>query len=102
MRHSAHNPLPLGNPLANALVVVVGVLIIAASFVLGVIAFLALSSIFLVLAAIIGIRVWWLQRRLRKSRHGRRGVGGTTGVEIIEGEYHVVSVRRGETDCERE
>ncbi len=51
---------PAGNPLANALVVVVGVLVIAVSFVLGLVALVATA---IVLAAIIGVRVWWLKRK---------------------------------------
>lgn len=82
-----------GNPLANALVIVVGSLMIALSLVLGFFAFLAIGSLVLVLAAVIGVRVWWLQRKLRKEagnpstdRDGR-----PQSVEIIEGEYRIVS-----------
>ena len=99
MRHSGNNPLPLGNPLANALVVVVGVVLIAASFVLGVIAFLALGSIFLALAAIVAIRVWWFRWRMRRARPPREVDGSRDG--IIEGEYHVISVRQRKTGRDR-
>lgn len=88
MRYSSINRgIPGGNPIANALVVIVGVLAIAASVVLGFFAFLVLGSIVLVLGAIIGLRVWWFNRRLGKNlenaqRASQRGV--------IEGEYRVV------------
>jgi len=88
---SSKNSFPAGNPIANALVVVAGVLAIAASIVLGFFAFVALSAIILVAAAIIGVRVWWFKRKLR---HGA-GVtsGGTEPMKsesVIEGEYRVV------------
>lgn len=84
---------PLGNPLANALVVLVGALAIGASVVLGFIAFVVLASLVLVLAAIIGIRVWWLNRKL--AARARRGEAApetsTVQVHVIEGEYKDVS-----------
>ena len=82
-----------GNPIANALVVIVGALAIAASIVLGFVAFVVLGSIILVLAAIVGIRVWWFNRQLRRRAGAARPRGsadpGSTG-GVIEGEYHVV------------
>ena len=82
-----------GNPIANALVVIVGTLAIAASIVLGFVAFVVLGSIVLILAAIVGIRVWWFNRRLRRqggvARPGERSDSGAPG-GVIEGEYHVV------------
>ena len=59
-----HRQFSAGNPLANALVVVVGAVVIGVSFVLGIVAFVALASAVLVLGAIIGVRVWWLNRKL--------------------------------------
>ena len=85
--------LPTGNPLANALVIVVGTLLIGASLVLGLFAFIAIGSLVLVMAAIIGVRVWWLQRKLAKAARkqaGRKRPAGES-VEIIEGEYRIVS-----------
>lgn len=83
---------PGGNPLANALVVIVGAIVIAVSFVLGVVAFVALSSAVLVLAAIIGVRVWWLNRKLgtQQKSHMNQKRGSARGGGIIEGEYRVV------------
>ncbi len=76
------------------LVVIVGALVIAAAVVLGVVAFVALGGIILVLAAVLGIRMWWLGRKLPKhsaaaSGRGRFGSGDNT---VIEGEYREVSV----------
>jgi membrane protein implicated in regulation of membrane protease activity len=83
---------PAGNPIANALVIVVGAIAIGASIVLGFFAFVVLSSIVLIFAAIVGIRLWWFNRKLQKaggqSEAGERGPGSRAGV--IEGEYRVV------------
>lgn len=75
-----------GNPLANILVVIVGAIIIGVSVVLGFFAFLALSAIILVAAAVIGVRVWWAKRSMPKNAEPGAGVDG----EFIEGEFHVV------------
>jgi hypothetical protein len=89
--HFSKRHLNAGNPLANALVVIVGILTIAASLVLGVVAMLVLGSIVLVLAGIIGIRIWWFKRQLAKRAGTGQGkpASGTSGV--IEGEFLVIS-----------
>jgi hypothetical protein len=89
--------LPYSNPLANALVVIVGVLAIAISFVIGV---FALIAAVVILGAIIGLRLFWTNRRPRKARGsenaGRRPVRGNAGnPAVIEGEYRDVSAREG-------
>ena len=88
MRYSSVNRgIPGGNPIANAFVVIVGILAIAASLVLGFFALVVLGSIVLVLGAIIGLRIWWLNRKLGKQLRNAQAAsqGG-----VIEGEYHVV------------
>ncbi|MDH3612948.1 MAG: hypothetical protein OEU90_13550 [Gammaproteobacteria bacterium] len=86
-----------GNPIANALVVVAGVLAIGASIVLGVVAFVALSAIILVTAAIIGIRVWWFKRKIGPDSRMRAGSAGQESANsVIEGEYQVVHKDRDE------
>jgi len=82
--------MPAGNPIANAIVVVVGVVAIALSLVVGFFAFIALACLFLVVGAFVGIRLWWAQRQMK--RRGRRGEGGDRRPEgVIEGEYRVIS-----------
>ncbi|MEX2125487.1 MAG: hypothetical protein WD795_16455 [Woeseia sp.] len=87
---------PAGNPAANALMVIVGVLAVGAAIVLGFFAFILLASIVLVLAGIVGIRVWWIGRKLRQLHEaaGAAGRGRKSEAGIIEGEYHVVATRR--------
>ena len=83
---------PAGNPLANALVVVVGAVVIGVSFVLGLVAFVALASAVLVMGAIIGVRVWWLNRKpgaRQKNPINHKGKSAA-GNEIIEGEFRVI------------
>jgi len=75
-----------GNPLANVLVVIVGAIIITVSLVLGFFAFLALSAVVLVAAAVIGIRGWWTKRNMPKNAEPATSADG----EFIEGEFHVV------------
>lgn len=54
--------------------------------------FVALGSLLLVLGVIIGIRVWWLNRRLRKQA-GQPGAATHhyESIEVIEGEFRDVS-----------
>lgn len=97
MRYSSLNRgFPAGKPLANALVIVVGSLVIAASIVLGFFVFVILGSVLLVMGAVFGIRLWWLRHRIAKSAAsvspGKRP--GAAGRQTIEGEYHVVIEER--------
>ncbi len=80
------------------LVVIVGALVIAATVVLGVVAFVALGGIILVLAAVLGVRMWWLGRKLPKhsAAAGWRGQAGPGENTVIEGECRVVSDDRDE------
>ncbi len=97
MRYStANRGFPAGNPIANALVIIVGTLAIAASIVLGFLAFVVLGSILIVLAAIVGIRLWWFNRKLRKSAKGGPAAPGDR--TAIEGEFHVVVEEREKTE----
>ncbi len=77
-----------GNPIANALVIIIGALAIGASIVLGFFAFIVLASIVLIMASVIGIRVWWFNRKLQKA--ARKSSGQPQSGGVIEGEYHVI------------
>ncbi len=80
------------NPIASALVIIVGTLAIAASILLGFLAFVVLGSIILVIAGVVGIRLWWFNRQLRKNagRGHAASAGRESANDAIEGEYHVV------------
>jgi len=83
---SAKRNLPGGNPLANALVVVAGLLVVAASLVLGFFALIALLAFAAVVAAVVGIRLWWFGRKVRKAAEARGRESNA-----IEGEFVVIS-----------
>ena len=91
MRYSSlYRGGPGDNPFANALVIVVGTVIIIVSIVLGFFAFVVLGSIVAVLASILGIRVWWLKRKYeRAANKGNPGPGKER--DVIEGEFRVVA-----------
>ena len=80
------NGLPGSNPLANALIVIVGAIVIGITLVLGFFAFLALSAAVLVAAAVITIRAWWIGRNAPPATNRSTAVEG----DLIEGEFHVV------------
>ena len=93
--YSRNRQFPAGHPLANVLVVIVGALAIGLSVILGVVAFIVLGTVVLVLAAIIGVRLWWLNRKVQIKQRPHRAQGSSaqqrSGVEVIEGEFQVVS-----------
>ncbi len=95
MKNSTVNRgLPAGNPIANLFVIVVGALVIGVSVVLGFVAFIVLGSIVVVLAGVVGLRLWWFNRKLRSQApdNQSRQDGGNSGV--IEGEFQVLDHNR--------
>jgi len=84
--------MPAGNPLANLLVIVVGVLTIAMSVVVGFFAFVALAGFVLILAAYVGIRGWWLRRQAgaMNSSGSQPDAPAPVPKSVIEGEFKVV------------
>lgn len=97
-----NSQLPGNSPFANVLVVLIGAIAIAISFVIGVVAFVALAAAVIVLGAIIGIRVWWLGVKSRKHaaqqpQNPRTDSVQSGGKAVIEGEYHVIAGKKD--DC---
>lgn len=100
MKYSSLNRgFQAGNPIANVFVIVVGALAIGISIVLGFVAFVVLGSIIAVLAAVIGLRVWWFNHKLRSKPGQTAATSRPAPGGLIEGEYHVVEDER---DNERE
>lgn len=101
-RPTAGKQFPAGNPIANVIVVVVTVLAIGVFVVLGVFAAVALGTIILLLAAVLGVRLWWFGRK-RRSRgpvwSSVRRADSAKGT-VIEGEYQEISAKQdgGATD----
>lgn len=87
---------PAGNPVVTGLMAVAGMLAIGVALVFGFFIFVLAASVITALAAIVGIRIWWVGRRLRKFQKsaGTNDGARTNEGGIIEGEFHVVSTHR--------
>jgi hypothetical protein len=87
--------IPAGKPLANLLVLVVGAVTIALSLVIGFIAFVALAGMVIILAVVMGMRSWWLQRYPRPRPTPSDNVEPTAAgpKAVIEGEFKVIDTK---------
>ena len=87
---------PASNPVANALMAIVGALAIGAAIVFGFFIFLLIAGTVALLAGIIGVRIWWVGRKLRKLQETAEKADPHPSNKsgIIEGEYHVISTRQ--------
>ena len=88
---SVNRGFPAGNPIANIFVIIVGALAIGASIVLGFFAFVIVGSIVLIMASIIGLRVWWFNRKMRGQMPPDGESANAPRGGVIEGEYQVVA-----------
>ncbi len=103
-QHFRNRQFPAGNPLANALVVIVGIIVISLSLALGFVVFVGIAGFMLIMAAIISVRAWWLKRRFG-SQMGREQVHSASSHEVhrvIEGEYREVRSRKSDPDNDQE
>lgn len=98
---SSRRGFPAGNPIANAVVIVVGALAIGASIVLGFFAFLILASVLIVFSAFVGLRLWWFNRKLRRQTPDSEKRETAQPAGVIEGEYRVVSNQRDNHDPDK-
>ena len=95
-----YRQFPAGNPLANILVVIVGILVISLALTLGFFVFLGVAGFVLFMGVVMSIRGWWYRRKFGVPR-GEETAGETRVREthqIIEGEYHEVRTRRRTRD----
>lgn len=95
-----HRQFPVGNPLANVLVVIVGIIVISVSLALGFIVFVGIAGFMLVMAAVVSVRVWWFKRRYGGQKGGdqTRNSDPRETRRVIEGEYHEVRSRRSDRE----
>jgi len=98
IRQTSNRHISAGNPIANVLVVIVGVLTIGAFIVLGVVAAVVLGGVVLVLAAVLGIRMWWFGRKIpiHARTASRRGQSKPGDNAVIEGEFQDISADQDE------
>ena len=90
-----------GNPLVQALWVVVGVAVLVAAVVMGALVLAVLLALGAVAAAVFAVRVWWLRRKLERAGAFAAGPvdstseGSADGAEprLIEAEYTVLAER---------
>ncbi|HEX5047621.1 MAG TPA: hypothetical protein VFX89_10910 [Gammaproteobacteria bacterium] len=89
-----------GNPLVQALWMVVGIALLVAAVIMGALVVTVLLAVGVVAAAVFAVRVWWLRRKLERegafgASPGPSGEGAAERHEpqLIEAEYTVVSER---------
>ncbi len=78
---------PTTNPLLNGVMVVLGFLALGAAMLLGLVVLAVFLVSLFVLAGVVGLRLWWLRRKLGKREQGTASRSG-----VIEGEYRVVDL----------
>jgi len=93
---------PPANPLLQIVYLIIGAILVIAALVMGAAILAFVFGIALVFGIVLWIRIWWLQRKFRKSG-GQRPQGGPAaspgqGVELTQVEYHVVRERSPDED----
>ena len=95
-----YRQFPASNPLANVLVIIVGILVISLSLALGFIVFVGIAGFMLVMGIVMRVRYWWLGRATggqKAAEHpGKPQPSGQP--RIIEGEYQEVRKPGGPKD----
>ena len=90
-----------GNPLVQALWIVLGAALLVGAFVMGAVVLTILFALGAVGAAVIAVRVWWLRRKLARAGAFDRARPGSESVDagegppprLIDAEYTVVAER---------
>ena len=78
-----------GNPLANAITAVLGVIALAAAIAFGLVAFVIFAIAAAVFVSVVALRVWWLGRKLKKRVDAAPGPS-RQGATVIDVEYEVL------------
>ncbi len=91
-QHFRNRSLPEGNPLANALVIIVGIIVISLSLALGFVVFIGIAGFMLIMAAVVSARLWWFKRKFgaKAGERPRHAPGTADTVRVIEGEYREI------------
>lgn len=84
---------PPRNPLSAIITGIVGVLLLAGAFMLGLVALVVALGLGLVVWLGVYARIWWIRRKLAKQGGGPTGV---TEGQDLEVEYTVISRQREE------
>ena len=77
-----------GNPLIQALSLIVAAGLVALAFVIGAVVIGVILALGAVAALTLAIRIWWLQRKARPAPAG--GGPDRSARQVIEGDYTVV------------
>ena len=77
-----------GNPLIQALSLIVAAGLVALAFVIGAVVIGVILALGAVAALTLAIRIWWLQRTARHAAAG--DVSDRSARQVIEGDYTVV------------
>ena len=91
-----HRQFPAGNPLANALVVIAGIVVISLSLALGFFVFLGIAAFVVVMAAVMSVRGWWYRRKFAAGKGQEFHQETVVRKQIIEGEYEEIRRRQGD------
>ncbi len=92
-----------GNPIANALTVGLGVLVLVAAFAFSFVLLIAFLVALAAFAAVISVRLWWARRKFEKSGasfQSRSGAGVRPESEksgtVVEGDFEVLAEKKDE------
>jgi hypothetical protein len=88
-----------GNPLAQALSLLVFAMVLIGAFIMGAVVLAALVGLAIIAFVVLKLRSWWLRRGPRGGGGGGSGPGRPAkGIRYIEGEFEVIDA---DTDADR-
>jgi hypothetical protein len=88
-----------GNPLIQALSLIVAAALLGLAFVIGAVVIGVLLALGAIATIAVAVRIWWLQRKAREGAVADRF--GERGQPVIEGDYTVVGESDAKTDHAR-